>query len=97
MGRERQRAGEHMLLSAGSFPTCPQQLAWDWATAGSQELKIGLPRGWQKPDCLSHHCCLPGRALARSWEQERELGVYSRHSDVACGPLCWQLNSKHLS
>lgn len=31
---------------------------------------LGLSLFWQKPNYLSHRCCLPGSALAGCWSQE---------------------------
>lgn len=44
----------------GSLPKRLQQ-------PGGQSL--GFPYLWQEPNYLNHHHCLPGSALARSWNQ----------------------------
>lgn len=35
----------------------------------SHGLNPDLLCGWQESNYLSHHCCLPGSALAESWSQ----------------------------
>lgn len=49
--------------------------------ARSQELSAGLPSGCQGSNYLTHHLCLPARALLS------ELGLKSRHLEVGCGQL----------
>lgn len=44
----------------------------------------------QRPKNLSHHCCLPGTALAGSWNLGARARTQSRNTAVGCKHLnCW--------
>lgn len=42
---------------------------------GSQEpgSEARSPHGWQEPNYLSHHCCLPGSALSKRLESQARV------------------------
>lgn len=42
--------------------------------SGSQRLKVGLPRGCQRPNCLYHHLLSPMLYISRKSEWTAELG-----------------------
>lgn len=63
--RETKRDGDGVFSSAGSLSKCPRRLGPGQAKAGSRELNLGLPRGRQGPNHVSHHGSLPGCTLAR--------------------------------
>lgn len=40
----------------------------------------------KKPNCLSHHCCIPESVVAGSWHEGQESGTEPSYSDVR--PSC---------
>lgn len=82
-GREEERESESTCTprSAGSLFNC---LQW-WAGTGIQEHHPGLPWGWQEPNYLSHHLCLPGRYSCLGRKLELGAGARSQTQGLWCG------------
>lgn len=81
---------EPALLSLGGEPSRTHSESGilglpghDQAAARSQELRLGLPCGWQRPSS-SRHCCLPG-TLAGGWVGRGEDRTGTGRSTPAAG------------
>lgn len=83
---ERQTERKRGLLSLTSLPQYSHGYGW-----------AGLEPGARNTLQVSHvggrNCCLPGAALAGSWNWEPELGIEHKHSDVALGLLTMRPNT----
>lgn len=79
-GERKQRRASFRPLA--QLPKCLQWPGRSQVEAWSQECNPGLPSGWEGPNSLGHHCHLPGSALARSQNQELELGLKHLQSDI---------------
>lgn len=70
---EREGRGERDFTSAGSLPKCLLQPGLAQTKARILELILGLPLGWQGPNCLSPHLLPPPCILAESWNWKGSL------------------------
>lgn len=61
----------------------PSSLQMPAMTSGWARLKLGARNTIQVagPNYLRIICCLPGRTLAGSWNQQPKLGLKPRYSD----------------
>lgn len=82
--RQTDRRSSHLLVHS---PRCPQKQGLDQVKVGSQEPRLGLPRGQQGPNCLSRHLPPPRVHISG------ELGSGCR---VGRWPMCCSLSWAEL-